>query len=781
MRRKAHDALSVLIACVIFISTASLGYAVVKEQPIVSSQKDLSTEASSEKSKDDFPIEVNADNVEYIKEQEIVKGIGNVVINFKGVHLSADSITVNLVTKEADAIGNVRFLQGDRIYTADRVTYNFQTEQGHFIHTKGKFEPFYLYGGEVVKAAGRAEYHIQDGYVTTSDYRTPDYRIKAREVHIYTNDKIVMRDIVFEVGTLPVFWFPFWYYPLQDKESPVSIVPGYSHRWGMYLLSSAQIYNSQNMTVKLVGDYRSKRGPAGGVDVDYNFNNQVKGMITTYLMEDDEFEDFDEKFDGETKLETTEKTRYRLTWEHEQLISPSTRLLGQFNLQSDKQIIDDFFADEFQEQIQRVNFFDLTRATEAYQMEVYVAPKFNSFFDVLERLPEAKFMNRNMKVFDTPFYFKSDMEVADLNFKFDDKNLDFESFRGAWLNELSMPVYLWNAVNVIPYIGGGVMMYSDMRRGSDDVRGYVDGGIRSSTRVSKIYRVDKPNWNIHDIRHIFEPTMDFKMVRTNVDVDDVHQFDRIDAITHDTAVSFRFRNVFQTKRWREKVVVEQPKQGSKKAVYSKGIEEVSKDLIDFSLSFDIFPTKANRDSFAVGHINPVYENFSMLDFFFRRNITLGSPYVSSYENKYISELLFDMKFSPFDWLTTSLKGRYDPHDRQIEELSVGVTFYNADKVSWDVYTSFYLGGSTQLSHTFSYQINSDWRFRVGHILDFDRSTTPSILEYQRYTLIKDLHEWELAISYSDRRYFRQHAITDRSFFVMFYLKDFPNVQLKLGH
>ena len=86
------------------------------------------------------------------------------------------------------------------------------------------------------------------------------------------------------------------------------------------------------------------------------------------------------KLDGSERRREYKKDRYRVTWEHEQQIFNDTRLLGQLNLQSDKQIIEDFYRSEFEEVIQRVNFLDLTKATETYQLEAYVSPRLNSFF-----------------------------------------------------------------------------------------------------------------------------------------------------------------------------------------------------------------------------------------------------------------------------------------------------------------------------------------------------------------------------------------------------------------
>ncbi len=731
--------------------------------------------------KEKLPIEVNADNVEYHKEEETVIGTGNVVITFKEVKLAADKITVHLLTKDAYAEGNVRFYQADRLYTAEEIYYNFGTEEAKFINADGRFKPFYLHGGIVTKVPGKAEYHVENGYVTTSDYRLPDYRLKAKEVHIYPQDKVIMKNIVFEVANIPLFWFPYWYYPLDGKDTPFSVVPGHSGKFGYYVLTSAQIYRSQNLKINLAGDYRTKRGAAGGVDAEYNFNDEIKGEIKTYFMRDRNFQEYEVKSDGTERRREYKKNRFRITWEHEQQIFDDTRLLGQLNLQSDKQITEDFFRSEFEEVIQRVNFLDLTKATESYQLEAYVSPRFNSFFDVLERLPEVSFTKKNQPLFDWPIFYQSDIRLSNLRFRFDDEKLNFDATRLASFHKISYPLFLGDFLSVIPYIEGRSVTYSDMRRGSDDMRLIFATGFDSTFRVSKIYDVESDNWNIHGIRHIMENKVNYRLVRTSVDVDRVYQFDLIDSVTHDGYFAFEFRHLFQTKRHIETIEFED-KKTAKPVIKHKGIEEVSRDLVDFSIHFDIFPTGAKRDTIAVGHTASQFSNLSPLDFFFIRNIKLGTPYLASKKGKNISDLMFDMKFRPFDWLSTQFSVRYDPHERQIEEVIWAIGYFYKDKIAWDVSTSFVLGGSTQLSHTFTYRLNDEWRFRVSHILDFNREgDAGGLFQHERYTLIKDLHEWEMAFSYSASRYYRLNKEVDRSFFVIFYLKDFPDVRLKLGN
>ena len=143
----------IAIGLLVFTIFAGVAYC----EPVttdISDQPSPEQQLKSEKEK--LPVEVNADNVEYHKEKETVIGTGHVVITFKQVKLAADKITVHMVTKDAYAEGNVRFYQGDKLYTAEEVYYNFGTEEAKFINADGRFKPFYFHGGIVTKVPNKS-------------------------------------------------------------------------------------------------------------------------------------------------------------------------------------------------------------------------------------------------------------------------------------------------------------------------------------------------------------------------------------------------------------------------------------------------------------------------------------------------------------------------------------------------------------------------------------------------------------------------------------------------
>ena len=172
------------------------------------------------------PIVVNGDNVEYFHEKKMVTGAGNVSIKYKDIELTCDKITVYLDTREAIAEGNVRVTQKGAYFTGERLNYNFETKKGTVLKGYINATPFYGKADEVNKIENKDEFKLAEGYVTTCDLENPHYRVRAKEVLIYLNDKVVAKHIFMYVGKVPVLYWPYYVQPLKEKKSHLTVIPG---------------------------------------------------------------------------------------------------------------------------------------------------------------------------------------------------------------------------------------------------------------------------------------------------------------------------------------------------------------------------------------------------------------------------------------------------------------------------------------------------------------------------------------------------------------------------
>jgi len=170
------------------------------------------------------PIVVNGDKVEYFHEKKQVIGSGNVSITYKDVVMTCDKITVYLDTREGIAEGNVKITQKDAYFTGERINYNFDTRIGKVINGYVNTRPFYGKAGEMDKVSEK-QVNLKSSSLTTCDLENPHYRLQAREVKIYLDDKVIAKHIVAYIGNTPVFYLPYYVQPLKDGKLLPQRVP----------------------------------------------------------------------------------------------------------------------------------------------------------------------------------------------------------------------------------------------------------------------------------------------------------------------------------------------------------------------------------------------------------------------------------------------------------------------------------------------------------------------------------------------------------------------------
>jgi len=235
------------------------------------------------------PIVVNGDNVEYFQEKKMVTGSGNISIKYKDIYLTCDKITVYLDTREAIAEGSVRVTQKGAYFTGERMNYNFDTKKGTVWKGYLNAKPFYGKAEEVNKIENKDQFKLNEGYITTCDLAKPHYRVRAKQVEVYLDDKIVARHIVMYVGNVPILYFPYYVQPLKEKKSHITVIPGNRKEWGYYALTSYRYYVDDRNKGDILLDYRAKKGLAEGINHYYMTKDIGRGAVKLYFTRENAF------------------------------------------------------------------------------------------------------------------------------------------------------------------------------------------------------------------------------------------------------------------------------------------------------------------------------------------------------------------------------------------------------------------------------------------------------------------------------------------------------------
>jgi len=391
----------------------------------------------------------------------------------------------------------------------------------------------------------------------------------------------------------------------------------------------------------------------------------------------------------------------------------------------DKDFIKDYYYDEeYRLEHQPDSYLSIIHPDDNYNLSLLVQKRMNRFFTVTERLPEAEFNLRKTKIADTPFYFDNKTSFSNLTRKFADSSLDHDAFRLDIYNEASYPFSLLERFNIEPWTGIRQTYYTKKADGQEDItRDIFYAGIDSATKLYKIYDIKSNflNLDINKLRHIITPTIEYKYIhKPTVTSDELMNFDSIDAIARTSLVTLGVENRLQTKR-----------------------EENEVDLGYFRTTIDY---------------------------------SFKSEMGGRWEN-----LKGDLELTPYDWLYLEADYNYNPKAKEFEIINLD-SVLKREKYEFGVGHRYQQESSSLATAQFKYYINREdenWKKRwvIDTYCRFEAKTKE--WEEIQIRLTKDLHCWLADFIYNYRDSQGTESEENHTFYIVFRLKAFPKIPIKL--
>jgi len=626
------------------------------------------------------PIVVNGEKVEYLYEKKKVIGVDNVVITYKDVTLLCDKIVVDMVTKEAVADGHVILLEGEYKFLGEKVHYNFEQQKGKIIEAEARGDPWYGKGDTAAKVEEK-EYCIDRGYLTTCNLPHPHYRIQARKVKIYVNDKVEAFHVIVFLGRYPIFYFPYYVHPLRDKRPRVTIVPGRNSRWGYFVLSAWRYYLHEWSRGYIHLDWREKKGLGYGTDYKYNFGYFGKGLSRFYYTNENHVITTEENIEGQSVSED----RWRVQVRHKWYIDSDTLAVGEFNKNSDKLFIKDyFFNDEYEKESQQRTFVSVIKNRPGYNLSLFFQKRTHNFFTVLEKLPELKLELKSQRLRDTDFYYKSTTAFSILQKKYEDtlyeRQPKMKANRFDTDHEFSYLTKLFRFLTFNPYFGVRQTWYSvDASCTESKFRSAYTLGTRFSTKFYRVFDINSNvlNLDINGLKHVVTPSIDYKfMPEPSVKASELKQFEPVDAIGPYKGVTLSVVNRLLTKR---------------------GQNKSEATLARFTTSTRIL--------------------------------------IKTIQNKSLDDVNFDLELTPYDWLIMDFESIYNAKENSIDRVNANIAAEVRD--SWRLGLSYRFeddhreGSSDQIVTDTYYQLSPKWKIRSYHRFKKDAGEGGFELEEQK--------------------------------------------------
>jgi LPS-assembly protein len=662
-------------------------------------------------------VQLEADKVQFIQENNEAIASGNVVVKADKTTLYADQLQLEKAIGDAVASGHVYIDAPDMQVDADQVHYNFNQGTGKFENARIFNGPFQI-KGETVSKVSENHMVMENGFLTTCDFDEPHFRMATHRMDVYQGDKAVARGVKLYLGKVPLMYFPRFEQNLKDR--PIfTMTPGYKKDFGAFLLTQLRLKLSDHVKLTLYGDLYERTGIGEGADLKYDTPHFGSGILRTYYIYENQIAskhlwDMNTS-DGTKKGPTIRHELYRVEWRHKWNIDRNTSAVWQYYKVHDWDLanygfIKKYFEREFRRGPDVTTYFLLTKnlpvGTLTYRIE---ASRVNPALRTVERLPEVQYQLSGQKLGETNFYLKSTDTYSNLVNRPGDVGPTMKTQRLDLNNEISYPKKI-AFIETRPWVGGEHTYYSrtiDPNQ-SSVIRGQFKTGIDLTTHFYRIwnYRAKILGSEINGLRHVVTPSVTYGYAhRPTLSASRFNQFDTIDALAQSHHVLLSLENKIQTKR--------------------------------NNRSVDLIRTIVETDY----------------------NLIKSEP------GRSFGPVISTIEFNPNNWLTFKADESYDNKNKRWNYANFDAYINGGDKWSFGIGKRFAHHMDDELTTQWIYKINPKWKFKLDDRFILDKG----IIQQEDYILTRDLHEWEMDIDY------HQERGNGTAFLITFRLKAFPNM------
>jgi lipopolysaccharide assembly outer membrane protein LptD (OstA) len=561
-------------------------------------------------------------------------------------------------------------------------------------------------------------YLAKDAMLTTDDVAHPAIKVRAKRIKIIPGKKIEATHAVLYYGEVPVFYFPYYSRNIGEHANNINATPGYRSLFGPYILGTYTWYYNDELDGILHMDYRGKRGPGVGPDLNYHLGPWGEGTLRYYYTHD---EDPNASQIGVPIPED----RQRVWFSYQANPATNFYIKSMVRYESDPAVVRDFYEGEYRLNSQPNSFFDANKFWQNFSLDAYVQPQLNTFLETVERLPDIRLTGYRQEIGGSPFYYESETSAGYYRRAFAVNSgtfgappgLDYEAARADTFHQVVMPETFFGWLNFTPRAGGRFTYYSEASgpgaTTDEQYRTVFNTGAELSFKASRLWPgVQSSTLDLDGVRHIVEPSVNYVYVPSpseppqNLPKFDYElpslrllpieypDYNAIDSIDSQNVIRWGLHNKLQTKR--------------------------NGQLVNF-LDWDVYTD---------WRLKPLAGQTTFAD------------------------LYNDFTLRPRKWLAFESLTRYDIDGRRLRMAFNTMTISPNEIWSWRI-GHYYLRddlsglptalgpGEDVVSSTIMYRLNENWGLRASHYFDIKIGK----LQEQSYTVYRDLRSWTAALSF----------------------------------
>lgn len=470
--------------------------------------------------------------------------------------------------------GNILVRQKQNTITATHAFFDANNDQALLLNAELKA---YLpqTGGQLRVRAARLrqiaqdKFFARDAWTTTSPYGKPGYRVQSREVTVepgpispFTKiDPITGQpkngpplwvtalDSQFIIGDTPVFYLPRIRAPAEDPNIPIRrAVVKHDRIFGLQVKTVWNLSKilgeptPKGMDWDLIADYLSERGPAIGLEGNYDLptaNGRAIGQSTLIYQYDDDVDNLG--FDRKTL--PTQNNRGAAIWRHKEMLRDGTTVFGELGYLSDRNYLESFHENRYDTDKDVETLLGIRKDAGAWSGTLWGRTELNEFEASTDWLPRADLYGFSQPLFGGAAYWSSHSSVgyADLepnalppspSDPFSPLGLpyftDASGLVAMTRHQIDAPFFL-GAVKINPFAMGEAAFWNEGLIGKDVDRYLFSGGVRAELAATRIMPfVQSDLWRLNGLAHKSETSLEWRFTDASRGLNEIAQYNEID-------------------------------------------------------------------------------------------------------------------------------------------------------------------------------------------------------------------------------------------------------------
>lgn len=520
-------------------------------------------------------------SVDILTDRMVIWTAGLEQPDLSGQSLQGDETPIELYLE-----GNIVFRQGERIVHAQRMYYNVNREVGTVLDAEiltpvPAYEGLLRLKADVVQQTGPGHFYAERGFLTTSRFGAPRYRLQSQQIFFddtqvpvidpmtgapafdpATGEPLVEHERLATaknnflfLGPVPVFYWPRFATDVSDPSFFVQRAAIKNDQiFGTQVLLDWNAYQLFGIENRPEGtewdfstDYLSDRGPAGGTSFRYNRAGTFFDSPTTYAGFLDAWAIQDHGDDnlgaGRMDIPPDKDFRYRLLWRHREYFVNSMRLTAEVGWISDRNFLEQYFENEWDDFKDESTGVELKQLLDIRSWSLTTDVRLNDFVTTTEWLPRGDYFQLGQSLFGDRVTWLQHSSAGYARYRtasFPNNPTLAASFvplpwdvtaageRLATRHGLELPVPL-GPTKFVPYVVGELAHWGEDISGNDLQRAYGAAGLRASLPMWNAYpMVESPLFNVHGLAHKVVFGADFTYADANQDLTDLQLYDAID-------------------------------------------------------------------------------------------------------------------------------------------------------------------------------------------------------------------------------------------------------------